>query len=202
MYLSDMTGLQLAQTLRADERLAHTGFVLITAPADDPEVGALGKAANVVRLAKPFGLEQLRQAAAAAAAGSPPPTAAGTIDRLSRLRILLVDDSAAARAHMRGVLTGLGVRQIVEAPDGADAVGLLPKQTFDVVVTDYTMPRLDGRGLIDFIRHQSATPALPVIVVTTETDPAKLDAVRRLGVSAICDKKFSPDVARAILESL
>ncbi len=100
------------------------------------------------------------------------------------------------------MLTGLGVRQIVEVPDGADAVTALQKQSFDLVVTDYTMPRLDGRGVIDFIRHQSTMPTVPVIVVTTEADPAKLAAVRRLGVSAICDKRFSPDAVRAVLDSL
>jgi two-component system, chemotaxis family, chemotaxis protein CheY len=113
-----------------------------------------------------------------------------------------VDDSAAARVHIRGVLTGLGLRRIVEAADGAEAVTMLQKEKYDLVVTDYTMPRLDGRGLIDFIRHRSSCPSVPVIMVTTETDPAKLEAVRQLGVAAICDKNFRPEVARSILERL
>jgi two-component system chemotaxis response regulator CheY len=64
------------------------------------------------------------------------------------------------------------------------------------------MPRLDGLGLVEFIRRRSSTPSLPVIVVTTETDPAKLEAVRRLGVSAVCDKTFKAEVVRGVLERL
>jgi two-component system chemotaxis response regulator CheY len=116
--------------------------------------------------------------------------------------VLVVDDSAAARSHIRGVLGGLGLDRVVEAPDGAAAVRLLEKEAFDLVVTDYNMPRLDGRGLIEFIRRRSATPSVPVIVVTTETDPAKLAAVRRLGVAAVCDKSFRPDVVRGVVQGL
>ena len=47
------------------------------------------------------------------------------------------------------------------------------KETFDLVVTDYNMPRLDGRALIDYIRHRSTMPSIPIIMVTTETNPTK-----------------------------
>src|SRR5262249_52296708 len=112
------------------------------------------------------------------------------------------DDSAAARSHIRGALAGLGLRHIVEAADGAEAAALVEKEAFDLVVTDYHMPRLDGRGLIDFIRHRSPIPSVPVIVATTETDPAKLEALRQLGVSAICGKSLPPEVVRGAIERL
>jgi two-component system chemotaxis response regulator CheY len=111
-----------------------------------------------------------------------------------------VDDSAAARAHIRKVLIELGLREIVEAPDGAEAIAALEKDAYDLVVTDYTMPRVDGRGLIEYIRRRSTKRDLPVIMVTTETDPIKLEAVRQLGVLAICDKSFKPEVVRSVLE--
>ena len=79
---------------------------------------------------------------------------------------------------------------------------MLEKETYDLVVTDYNMPRLDGQGLIDFIRRRSSTPSVPVILVTTETDPGKLEAVRQLGVSAICDKSFKPEVVRGVMAQL
>jgi two-component system chemotaxis response regulator CheY len=116
--------------------------------------------------------------------------------------VLVVDDSAAARRHIRGVLAGLGLRHITDAADGAEAVDLLQKETYDLVVTDLNMPRLDGRGLIDFIRHGSSTPTIPVIVVTTETDAARLEPLRQLGVAAICDKNFPPEMVRAVIERM
>jgi two-component system chemotaxis response regulator CheY len=100
------------------------------------------------------------------------------------------------------VLAGLGLQHVTEAADGAEAANLLGQESFDLVVTDYNMPRLDGRGLIDFIRHRGPNPSVPVIVVTTETDPTRLGAVRQLGVAAICDKSFKPEVVRGVLERL
>jgi two-component system chemotaxis response regulator CheY len=206
MHLADMTGVQLARRMRAEAPLASAGFVLITSQGDLQEANLLSQEEHTVRLPKPFDRDRLAEALAVVSGGprqeleSRLQTAnAGTP---TRLRVLVVDDSAAARSHIRGVLAGLGLCHIVEATDGAQAVTLLEKEAFDLVVTDYNMPRLDGRGLIEFIRHRSPVPSVPVIVVTTETDPARLEAVRQLGVSAICDKSFKPEVVRAVLEWL
>ena len=116
--------------------------------------------------------------------------------------MLIVDDSAAARLHVRSVLAGLGLAQFVEAADGAEAVAVLARQAFDLIVTDYNMPYMDGRGLVGYLKQNPATASVPIIMVTTEDDPAKLDAVRRLGVAAVCDKSFRPEAVRQIVDKL
>ena len=63
------------------------------------------------------------------------------------------------------------------------------------------MPFMDGRGLVGYLKQNPATASVPIIMVTTETDPAKLEAVRRLGVTAICDKSFQPEVVRKIVDN-
>jgi CheY-like chemotaxis protein/tRNA A-37 threonylcarbamoyl transferase component Bud32 len=192
MHLADMTGAQLAQQMHAEAAPAPLHFVLITSEADRKGASFSDLAANTVLLHKPFDRERLAQALAPALSrqGAGP---------AGNLRVLLVDDSAAARSHLRSVLAGLGFRRCTEAADGFEAIALLGKERFDLVVTDYNMPNLDGRGLVDFIRHHSANPAVPIVMVTTETDPAKLDAVRRLGVSAVCDKSFKPEAVGPLL---
>jgi serine/threonine protein kinase len=197
MHLPDMTGVELARQLWANKDLESTGFVLIASASDTPSSSAAAHMARIVTLSKPFDLDGLQKALEAAGAilsvsGAP----AGD------LKTLLVDDSAAARSHIRNVLTRLGIRHIVEVGDGASAIAELTRQSFDLVVTDYNMPRLDGRGFLDFIRTQSATPQVPVIMVTTETDPAKLESVRRLGIAGIVDKRFDQDTVRGILEKV
>jgi CheY-like chemotaxis protein len=201
MHLEDMTGTQLAQKMRAEWPLSSVGFVLVTSQADVQEANLVSQAGDTVWLHKPFGPDQLSQALAAAT-GDPTRHAAPTGAAPGRLRVLLVDDSAVARGHFRSVLAGLGLRDITEAADGAEALPLLERESFDLVVTDYNMPHLDGQGLIEFVRRHSPNPSVPVIVVTTETDPSKLEAVRRLGVSAICDKGITPEVVRGVLRRL
>jgi serine/threonine protein kinase len=193
LYLADMTGVQLAQKMWAEQGLSSLGFVLITSQTDAEEAHLQGPPGKMIRLVKPFDADRLASALV---------SVTGDHSDSAGLRVLVVDDSAAARAHVRGVLAGLGLNDVTESGDGAEAAALLEKQTFDLVVTDYNMPRLDGRGLIEFIRRRSAIPSVPVILTTTETDPARLEAVRKLGVSIICDKRFRPEEVRAVLEKL
>ena len=112
-----------------------------------------------------------------------------------------MDDSSPARLHVRNVLKGLDLEQFVEAVDGMQAVAELARSNFDLVVTDYNMPFMDGGGLVGYLKQNSSTASVPIIMVTTEKDPAKLDAVRRLGVT-VCDKSFPPDVVRGILDRI
>jgi two-component system chemotaxis response regulator CheY len=175
---------------------------LITSQSEVSEQVTSDPKGGVVRLCKPFGVGELAEALSAATGSVLPSVPMLARKDTSSLSVLLVDDSVSARSHIRRVLEQLGVRRIREAVDGAEALTLLGQQAFDLVVTDYNMPYLDGRALIDFIRQRSSTPQVPVIMVTTETDPARLAAVRQLGVAGVCGKSFPADVVRGILARL
>jgi serine/threonine protein kinase/DNA-binding NarL/FixJ family response regulator len=197
-HLADMTGLQLAQRVHGECQPAAPGFVLLTSEAERAEVGSLSKCGKAVVLHKPFSPDQLA-AALTLVTASPP---AATPVRREQLRVLIVDDSAAARRHMREVLQGLGLAKFVEAADGVRAVAAVAREAFDLIVTDYNMPCLDGSGLVGYLKQDPSTASIPVVVVTTETDPAKLEALRRLGATAVCEKRFPPEVVRPIIDQL
>jgi serine/threonine protein kinase/DNA-binding response OmpR family regulator len=208
MHLADMTGVELAQHLRTESPAAVPGFVLISSESESAEVNGLTQCGQAVMLHKPFSREKLIDALSLVSG----PLFKGRLNAASAelapaktrdsARILIVDDSAAARGHVRNVLTGLGVTQFVEAVDGAQAVAALTRDSYDLIVTDYNMPFMDGGGLVGYLKQNPATATLPIIMVTTETDPAKLNAVRKLGVAAICDKSFPPDVVGGVLDQL
>jgi CheY-like chemotaxis protein/tRNA A-37 threonylcarbamoyl transferase component Bud32 len=210
LHLPDGTGVQLAEQIRAETQPASPAFVLISSEAEGGEVGSLSRLGKAVLLKKPFTAPQLGEAlrlvsggpqtASQAAPATPSSLNAGK--NRGRLRVLIVDDSAAARLQVRQVLTGLGLSQFVEAPDGARAVAAVAGERFDLIVTDYNMPYMDGGSLVAYLKQNSATAAVPIIMVTTETDPARLEAVRRLGVAAVCDKSFPVETVRKILDGL
>jgi serine/threonine protein kinase/DNA-binding response OmpR family regulator len=219
LHLNDMTGAQLAERLLAEDAKGAPAFLLISSAG--AEVGSLSRAGNAHVLTKPFTLEQLAQALSAllhrtlnpvpgtvtpelslwGSGSQPGASLSGRVER-AKLKVLLVDDSATARAHVRGILQGLGLSRFVEADNGATAVALAVKDVFDLIVTDYNMPLMDGHGLVGFLRQNPATAAVPVILVTTETDPRKLDTVRQLGGVDVFDKSFCPEVVRPILDRL
>jgi serine/threonine protein kinase len=198
LHLSDMTGVQLAQQIRAESKDAGPGFVLISSEGASSEAGGLSKCDKAVVLQKPFTPEQLGEALRLVSTAQP--LSASTTER-GKIRALIVDDSAVARRHIQGVLTGLGLSQFVTAADGAQAVAAVAGGTFDLIVTDYNMPYMDGRGLVGYLKQNPATASIPIIMVTTEQDPGKLEAVRQLGV-AVCDKSFPTEVARKIIDQL
>ncbi|MFM7072782.1 MAG: protein kinase domain-containing protein [Planctomycetota bacterium] len=136
---------------------------------------------------------------AAAVAGSGP--AAGKIDR-ARLRVMIVDDSSTARMNIRNVLKGLGISNFLEVPDGAYAIAVAANEICHLIVTDYNMPSMDGRALVSYLKQNPATRHIPIVMVTTEADPEKLAAVRRLGVVAILEKAFPSQIVGPLLDSL
>jgi two-component system chemotaxis response regulator CheY len=100
------------------------------------------------------------------------------------------------------MLERLGIEQIREAENGTQAIGTIETEFFDLIVTDYNMPEMDGDQLSQFIRRQSAQPGVPVLMVTSETDQGRLAGVSQRGVSAIFDKPFTVDNLRATIERL
>ncbi len=199
MHLPDGKGYDLLAALRGDEAYAELPFVLISSETRPAELEPVRQGGAVAILPKPCTPEQMVQALSA------------TIDLLSReplalgeediedIRILVVDDSRTARRFVVQVLRQLGVESIVEAADGAEASQLLAERFFDVVLTDYNMPHMDGRALLSHIRHESNQRSVPVIMVTSEKEGARLAGVEREGVSAIIDKPFESAQVRALL---
>jgi serine/threonine protein kinase len=195
LILPDMTGVQLAEHVRGGKKEAGPGFLLISSEADGSEAGSLSKHSKAMVLRKPFTPEQLADGLRLVSSALPSaPTARNR-------RVLIVDDSTPARLHMRNVLMGLGLTEFVEAADGAQAVAAVAREEFDLIVTDYNMPFMDGRGLVGYLKQNPATATVPIIMVTTETDPTKLEAVRQLG-AVVCDKSFPADVVRRIIGDL
>jgi len=81
-------------------------------------------------------------------------------------KVLLVDDSLIARKVEQGILESLGFA-VDTAIDGLDALAKLEAETYDMVVTDLEMPRLDGFGLVRRMRNQSRYEELPVLIIST-----------------------------------
>jgi CheY-like chemotaxis protein len=87
-------------------------------------------------------------------------------------RILLVDDNSLGMAARRSVLEELGHR-VVTSSSAAEALELCGKHSFDVVVTDYKMPKMNGIELIGRLRKQH--PAVAVILISGFTDTLGFD---------------------------
>ena len=120
------------------------------------------------------------------------------------LRVLVVDDSPAARLLISDAVISSGRRQgrravITEASDAFEALRLLPRQPFDLVLTDVNMPSLSGLELIRLIRARPEQRTLPVIAISTERDADDIRLARTAGADGYLAKPFEPETLDRLL---
>lgn len=201
MYLPDMTGAQLVMSMRLDSELHDMPFVLISSETRPQQLDAIRQAGAMAILPKPFSTGQLDRALCSALDylnTEELRTSLETYD-LDTRHVLLVDDSVTSRHYLRNILERMGFELIDEAGNGAEAIPFINDQRYDLILTDYNMPEMDGKALIEFIRCHPLNMATPVLMVSGEQDFARLAAVEDAGVSAICDKPFEIDTLRNLV---
>lgn len=108
--------------------------------------------------------------------------------------VMIVDDSKTDRTIMRKSLEPLGIT-LVEASDGIEALNILKQgdHTFDGMLIDIEMPRMDGYTLASEIKKYNKYKNLPLIAVTSRT--GKADRMRGVesGMVEYITKPYSPE---------
>jgi two-component system, chemotaxis family, chemotaxis protein CheY len=112
-------------------------------------------------------------------------------------RILLVEDSASTRSFVRSALEAeascMGPIEIVEASSGFDALRLLPRGRYDLVVTDINMPDINGFELIQFIRKSDRHKSTPLIIISTQGSERDRARGFSLGANEYLAKPLRPN---------
>jgi two-component system, chemotaxis family, chemotaxis protein CheY len=116
-------------------------------------------------------------------------------------RILAVDDSPSVRQMVKLTLSGAGY-EIVEASDGAEGLSKARASTLDMVVTDLNMPVLNGLGLIRELRKLPAYRGVPILFLTTESDPEMKQQAKAAGATGWITKPFQQDQLVAIVRKV
>jgi CheY-like chemotaxis protein len=117
---------------------------------------------------------------------------------LRPLTVLVIDDNAPMRQIIAAILKSLGVRKILEAGDGIEALKVVTERGVDIIFTDLMMQPVDGLAFIRWVRNSPASPNpyVPIIMVTGHATRASLDEARMAGVTEFLAK---PLTARGVL---
>jgi len=111
-------------------------------------------------------------------------------------RILVVEDSASTRSFIRSALEAgdrLGPCDVVEASSGFDALRLLPRGPYDLVITDINMPDINGLELVQFIRKSDRHRSTALIIISTQSSEKDRQRGLSLGADEYMAKPLSAD---------
>ncbi len=120
------------------------------------------------------------------------------------MKILIVDDSLTMRRIIGNVVVQLGFSkdEFDEAEDGVKAWTLLEQGHYDVILTDWNMPNMNGLELVQKIRATGAHLKTPIIMITTEGGKGEVISALKAGVNNYIVKPFSAEVLKEKLDGV
>jgi len=117
-------------------------------------------------------------------------------------RVLVVEDSISARAFVRAVLESTefasprGGCEVVEAASGFDAMRMLPRGPYDLIITDINMADINGLELIRFVRQSESHRTTPLVIISTLRGEVDVQRGMALGANAYIPKPFTAEQLR------
>lgn len=118
--------------------------------------------------------------------------------------ILIVDDSLPMRSVIKRTFkaAGYGNSEFREAANGKEALELMKNDWIDIVITDYNMPVMNGMEFIKTIKGDDLLKDIPVVVISTEGNEAKIKEFMDCGAAGYITKPFAPETIRDLLTNI
>ena len=121
---------------------------------------------------------------------------------MSKKRILVVDDSASIRREVSETLSGAGF-EVIEAENGVvGAERIASEPDLSLVLCDIHMPRLNGLEMVAQVKSKPEHESLPVLMLTSETQPAFIKKAKEVGARGWVVKPFAPSQLIAAVSKL
>ncbi|OPX18780.1 MAG: response regulator [Desulfobacca sp. 4484_104] len=118
------------------------------------------------------------------------------------MKILIVDDFSTMRRIIKNILRQLGFTNVQEADDGSTAWPKIQSEPFDLIITDWNMPKMSGLELLKAIRSDENLKELPVLMVTAEALKENIIEAVKAGVSNYIVKPFTAETMQEKLQKI
>src|SRR4051812_3810048 len=132
-----------------------------------------------------------------------PRDGAVSIDIPDDVRVVVAEDDRGTRLVLRGLLRSLGISEIIECANGAEAFVQIQRTAPDLLISDWEMPEVSGVALTRLVRNHpdSPNPLMPVIMLTSHSNQSLVARARDAGVTAFLAKPVSRKALAARLEA-
>jgi len=111
-------------------------------------------------------------------------------------KILFVEDSPTMRRIIANSLKKLGITDVAEAENGVDALEKIQKTEFDMILTDWNMPEMNGQELVEHIRKMDRYKDVPILMITTRGMEDDVMTAIKTGVNGYLVKPFTPELLK------
>jgi two-component system chemotaxis response regulator CheY len=118
------------------------------------------------------------------------------------MNVLVVDDLGSARKILKRLLAEIGSFSVDEASDGEEALLKLNKTQFDLVISDWEMPKMKGIELLEAIRQDQKLCKIPFIMITANRTREGVIKANNFGVSDYISKPFDSATLRAKIDGV
>jgi two-component system chemotaxis response regulator CheY len=118
----------------------------------------------------------------------------------AELKVLVVEDSKATRELIASTVESIGSIEVITVTSGFEALKVLPRHRFSLIVTDINMPDINGLELINFVKKNPHYKDVPLFVITTEGRTSDRDRGMQLGASEYVIKPFEPAVLLGLVK--
>ena len=120
----------------------------------------------------------------------------------TNINILVVEDSEFQSEIFAFYLKGMGFNKITQAGNGAEAFALLEKDSYDLIISDWEMPEMDGLELLGRIRQNDILENIPFIILTVFDDKEKIIAAVKAGITDYIVKPVERNVLEKKIKNI
>ncbi len=118
------------------------------------------------------------------------------------IKILIVDDFSTMRRIIKNLLRDLGFTNTAEADDGTTALPMLQSGGYELLITDWNMPGMQGIDLLRAVRADPKLARLPVLMVTAEQKKEQIIEAAKAGVNGYIVKPFTAATLKDKLDKI
>lgn len=111
-------------------------------------------------------------------------------------KILFVEDSPTMRRIILNSLKRIGINEITESENGVDALQKIQGSDFDMILTDWNMPEMNGQELVEHLRKIERYKTIPILMITTRGMEDDVLTAIRSGVNGYIVKPFTPEILK------
>ena len=114
--------------------------------------------------------------------------------------VLVVDDYKTVARIIHSLLRQVGFTDVDTALDGGEAIEKMKGRKYGLVISDWHMAPLDGLELVRQAKADANLKDTPIILISSEAAPDRLDVARDAGAAAYVVKPFDAETLRTRIE--